>query len=163
MSESGRRCEARKRLECDHIVPVAKGGRTTLENLRLVCRSHNQHLAERELGADFMERKRGAAKSHREFERGRARASSGARAETAATLARASAAPEAHRDPLGRRRAEIVPFLTGLGYTPAHAQRGAAMCDGMAEATLDERVRFAIARLGPDPDRIRLSAREAAG
>lgn len=168
LSESGRRCAARKRLECDHIVPLAKGGRTSLDNLRLVCRAHNQHLAERELGAAFMERKRGAAQTRRETQRGHARARASGRAGAGATaaaaaLSRAAAPPEAPRDPLDRRHAEIVPFLTGLGYTPAHAQRGAALCDDMAEATLAERVRFAIAQLGPDPDRMTLHAREATG
>jgi hypothetical protein len=42
VSESGRRCEKRTRLEYDHAEPVALGGRATAENVRLLCRSHNQ-------------------------------------------------------------------------------------------------------------------------
>ncbi|MBI4347003.1 MAG: HNH endonuclease [Elusimicrobia bacterium] len=38
----GRRCDSREWLEFDHIVPVAEGGRSTVENLRLLCREHNQ-------------------------------------------------------------------------------------------------------------------------
>ena len=56
--EDGRRCEATTRLEFDHIVPLAKGGRTTVENLRLLCRPHNQAEAERAFGREFMESKR---------------------------------------------------------------------------------------------------------
>jgi hypothetical protein len=41
-----RRCEARHFLEFDHIKPVAHGGRATEENLRLLCRTHNQLAAE---------------------------------------------------------------------------------------------------------------------
>lgn len=74
VSDAGRRCESRERLEIDHVMPVAKGGRTDLQNLRLLCRAHNQLAAERELGSEFMRRKRTAASSHREFERSRERA-----------------------------------------------------------------------------------------
>jgi 5-methylcytosine-specific restriction endonuclease McrA len=62
-------------LEFDHREPVARGGEATAENLRLVCRSHNQHAAERTFGAAFMERKREAAKA----ERGRAAQRAGRR------------------------------------------------------------------------------------
>jgi 5-methylcytosine-specific restriction endonuclease McrA len=56
--ESGKRCGARKFLEFDHIIPLAQGGNSTVENLRLVCRGHNQQLAERAFGAGFMQKKR---------------------------------------------------------------------------------------------------------
>lgn len=63
MSEKGERCPARSGLEHDHIVPVAKGGDTTVENLRLRCRAHNQLAAEQAYGAEFMQAKRVAAQS----------------------------------------------------------------------------------------------------
>jgi hypothetical protein len=74
-SDGGQRCPARRMLEFDHREPVARGGEATAENLRLVCRSHNQHAAERTFGAAFMERKREAAKA----ERGRAAQRAGRR------------------------------------------------------------------------------------
>jgi 5-methylcytosine-specific restriction endonuclease McrA len=58
VGDNGKRCGTRKFLEFDHIVPVARGGKSTVENLRLVCRGHNQLAAERALGAGFMQRKR---------------------------------------------------------------------------------------------------------
>ncbi len=58
VSEAGRRCEARSRLELDHITPLAKGGKTEISNLRLLCHAHNQLQAERVLGAGFMRRRR---------------------------------------------------------------------------------------------------------
>jgi hypothetical protein len=61
VSESGRRCQERARLELDHIEPVARGGESTVENVRLACRSHNQYAAECAFGAEFMERKRAEA------------------------------------------------------------------------------------------------------
>jgi type I site-specific restriction-modification system R (restriction) subunit len=35
-------CKSSFGLEIDHIVPFAKGGKTTLDNLRVLCRHHNQ-------------------------------------------------------------------------------------------------------------------------
>ena len=58
VSEDGRPCECRQLLELDHIVPVAHGGATSVENLRLRCRTHNQLEAERIFGAEFMRRAR---------------------------------------------------------------------------------------------------------
>ena len=40
---NGRRCSSRYALEVDHIVPVGKQGPSTLENLQLLCRTHNAH------------------------------------------------------------------------------------------------------------------------
>jgi 5-methylcytosine-specific restriction endonuclease McrA len=62
VSESGHRCASRKRLEFDHMLEVARGGESTMENVRLRCRAHNQYTAEKTFGAEFMEQKRQAAK-----------------------------------------------------------------------------------------------------
>jgi len=58
VSESGHRCEARTRLEFDHVEAVANGGHATVEGLRLRCRAHNQYEAEQAFGRDFMSTKR---------------------------------------------------------------------------------------------------------
>lgn len=50
VSATGARCGERMRLEFDHVLPVALGGRTTVDNLRLRCRAHNAHTAEQALG-----------------------------------------------------------------------------------------------------------------
>jgi 5-methylcytosine-specific restriction endonuclease McrA len=44
--ETGQRCESRTFLELDHIQPFAHGGLTLEENLKVLCRSHNQLVAE---------------------------------------------------------------------------------------------------------------------
>src|SRR5688572_20385046 len=54
----GRRCGSRDFLEFDHVDPVARGGAATVERMRLRCRTHNQHEAERVFGARFMKEKR---------------------------------------------------------------------------------------------------------
>jgi 5-methylcytosine-specific restriction endonuclease McrA len=61
VSETGRRCDSRTRLEFDHVVPFALGGRATVDNIRLRCHAHNQYEAELTYGAGFMERKRAEA------------------------------------------------------------------------------------------------------
>jgi hypothetical protein len=50
----GRRCGSRHQLELDHIVPVARGGKSTVENLRLLCRGHNHLAAMSVYGLAFM-------------------------------------------------------------------------------------------------------------
>jgi hypothetical protein len=54
--ESGERCDCRRRLEYDHVQPVALGGKTTVENVRLVCRPHNQLAARQIFGDALMNR-----------------------------------------------------------------------------------------------------------
>jgi 5-methylcytosine-specific restriction endonuclease McrA len=54
VSEGGRRCPSRRMLEFDHVDPVALGGESTAKNMRLLCRRHNQHAAERAFGAEFV-------------------------------------------------------------------------------------------------------------
>lgn len=38
-------CHSKKFLEYDHIQPLALGGETTIQNLRLLCKAHNQRAA----------------------------------------------------------------------------------------------------------------------
>jgi hypothetical protein len=46
----GKRCGCRAWLEIDHCRPRAKGGGSEPENLRILCRAHNQLAAEHEYG-----------------------------------------------------------------------------------------------------------------
>src|SRR6188768_2687662 len=50
VSPNGRRCSARRCLELDHVEPWAVGGESTIENLRLRCRAHNQRYARQYYG-----------------------------------------------------------------------------------------------------------------
>src|SRR5262249_410239 len=56
VDEAGNRCKERRRLEFDHVLPKAKGGGETVDNLRLRCRPHNHGRAVHELGALHMQR-----------------------------------------------------------------------------------------------------------
>jgi hypothetical protein len=68
VSADGVRCTERGFLEIDHTTPVVRGGRSTAEGVRLLCKAHNQYEAERILGADFMRAKREAAIAARKLE-----------------------------------------------------------------------------------------------
>lgn len=62
MNATGERCPATSHLEYDHDKPVALGGETTVENVRLRCRAHNQLAAEKAYGEEFMRKKRQEAR-----------------------------------------------------------------------------------------------------
>jgi hypothetical protein len=51
VSRDGHRCTERTFLEFHHILPYAKGGRATIENISLRCRRHNQCEAELAFGS----------------------------------------------------------------------------------------------------------------
>ncbi len=51
---SGEVCGSEFQVQGDHKIPVAKGGRSVLSNLRLLCRLHNVLAARREFGELFM-------------------------------------------------------------------------------------------------------------
>ena len=69
VGRDGRRCGCRWQVEFDHMEPVACGGTAAVDNVRLLCRVHNQREAERRFGTGFMEEKRRARKSVRESSR----------------------------------------------------------------------------------------------
>ncbi len=52
----GRRCSARGFLELDHEQAKARGGSSGADNVRVLCRAHNQGEAERVFGRRYMER-----------------------------------------------------------------------------------------------------------
>jgi hypothetical protein len=52
----GHRCGSTWKLEVDHVDAAALGGLPTVENCRLLCRSHNMAHAEATFGREHMER-----------------------------------------------------------------------------------------------------------
>lgn len=65
VANDGRRCDSRARLEFDHVVPVARGGTSTIANVRQLCRTHNRLAAERKFGRAYVERRVRAAIAER--------------------------------------------------------------------------------------------------
>jgi hypothetical protein len=139
VSEDGHRCGSRQRLEFDHVEAVGRGGgEVSVSGIRLRCRTHNQLEAERTYGAAFMQHKREQAK--------RAAAETRARREAAA---RAAAAERVESERAARARAdEVVPWLRSLQVRADDAKRAAEHAASHAAASLEERVRLALAFLG---------------
>ncbi|MBI4040762.1 MAG: HNH endonuclease, partial [Deltaproteobacteria bacterium] len=52
-SPEGKRCNERAYLEVDHIEPFALGGKAELENLRLLCSTHNRYRAQLTFGKQW--------------------------------------------------------------------------------------------------------------
>ena len=51
VGSNGRRCESKFLLQFDHYpIPYARGGPSTVNNLRLLCAEHNRHTAEQVYG-----------------------------------------------------------------------------------------------------------------
>ncbi len=167
-SDAGRRCQCRAQLELDHVTPIARGGASTADNLRLRCRRHNQLEAERTFGRGFMVTKRDAARTARDAARA-ARDAAQAAARTARDAARDAARAErdASRDQ-GRlhdatRRAaaaEVVPYLRRLRLG-ANEARDLAWRVSASEKPLEDRVRAALKLLAPRG--VRTSPPAAAG
>jgi len=138
VSEKGKRCESRTRLEWDHIVPVAHGGQATVAGIRLLCRAHNQFAADRTLGSEFMRGKR---------EQGRERTAK-ARAEADAR-AQAKEQERAQSEAEAASQQELIPWLRALGCNLASARAAAARCAGMVGAPLERRMFVACQGLAP--------------
>ncbi len=132
VSANGKRCAARQFLEFDHVEPVARGGKATVEGLRLRCRAHNQFEAERAFGAEFMSRKRMEAQKVAAKRRA-------ARLAAERTRARAEA-QEQSRD--------VQAGLRSLGCRADEARRAAESTEALQGATLEERMRAALEYLG---------------
>jgi 5-methylcytosine-specific restriction endonuclease McrA len=138
VAESGRRCGSRQFLEYDHTDPVARGGQSTVENVRLRCSAHNQLEAERTFGAGFMEEKREEA-------RRAAEAKARARAE-----AKQAVAAEAEARAIAQEHAkDVMCGLRNLGFRADQARRAAEYTATLSDATLEDRLRAALKFLCP--------------
>jgi hypothetical protein len=133
VGDTGHRCEARGDVEFDHVKEFARGGEATVDGLRLRCRGHNQHTAERTFGAEFMRRKRAEAR---------------ARAKAAREPARAEKAERAEQARLRPHQLEVLPYLRKLGCRDGESREAAALCRDMADASLEDRVRRALSLFG---------------
>ena len=56
VGSGGRRCGSHHRVEFHHVVPWARGGDRSPDNIRLMCRTHNAYLAAKDYGEAVMAR-----------------------------------------------------------------------------------------------------------
>jgi hypothetical protein len=54
-TDDGGTCGSTVRTEIDHVVPRGKGGPSTVENCRILCKAHNLEAARRTYGDDLMD------------------------------------------------------------------------------------------------------------
>jgi 5-methylcytosine-specific restriction endonuclease McrA len=141
-SAEGRRCEARTRLEFHHVEPFACDGETSVENLRLRCRPHNQFEAERELGRDFMNEKRAEARHAR---------AEGSRAAIEARRNAALVSDIRDGDDVHDDTRAIYSGLRNLGCRAEEARRAADHTAALGPLPIEVRLRAAIQFLGKNP------------
>jgi hypothetical protein len=61
VNSEGARCSACTQLEFHHVEPFAHGGKASVANIQLMCRTHNAYRAECDFGSAHMERFRKGA------------------------------------------------------------------------------------------------------
>jgi len=125
IAESGKRCLSRRRLEFDHVQPLAQGGTSTVSNVRLLCRVHNQLMAEQALGREFVESRIRQARDER-----------AARAAKKADEAKAL-------------NAQLISGLRRLGFGADESKRAVADYGGVTGAPPEVRMKAALAYLVP--------------
>ena len=130
----GHRCGETRGLQFDHIVPVALGGSTCAENLRLLCAAHNRFEADRLLGKDNV-----AAIRDR---RNRAEALAQAAKEKEEQRSEERAEQEAPAPPTPLQ--DTIAALVSLGFNRSDARYAANMTESPTEEPLGERVKRAI-------------------
>jgi hypothetical protein len=119
-------------LEFDHVQPVARGGKASVEGIRLRCRGHNQYEAERAFGAEFMQKKREEARTAR------------------AERARLTAEHVADSLPPGNRfRDDVIAGLRTLGVSATEARLVVERSGALQQSTLEESMRAALRCCGP--------------
>ncbi|MEQ1831614.1 MAG: HNH endonuclease [Candidatus Eisenbacteria bacterium] len=124
VSDDRHRCGSRHALQYDHVVAVADGGPSTVENLRLLCPAHNQLEAERRFGKQTIADKRAASRS------GRLQARE-----------RKEQLKAPHED-------DVRAALTELGYNRARVSLGLSAAATLpAEADAEARVKTALRAL----------------
>ncbi len=140
VSHAGRRCDARSLLEFDHVEPVARGGRATVQGIRLRCRAHNQLAAEEAFGAGFMDARRKAARR------------------VAVPKLRKSKPPESRaresNPPESEQTRDVIAGLRGLGLGARVAREAAGLTEARPGTTLEERIRVALRSIGAGMGRV---------
>jgi HNH endonuclease len=173
VSAEGVRCSERGFLELDHRVPVARGGRPTVDNLRTMCKAHNQYEAERILGTAFMQSRRARKKKAQPCTAtvptpaSDMTASVGAaapapevapgRVESASVDAAATPVPAVAPGPVGsasvgavapsEMESDALLGLRSLGFTAGEASTALARSAHLQATTLEQRLRVALAEL----------------
>ncbi len=140
VSEDGHSCESRTLLELDHVDPVARGGRATVDGMRLRCRAHNQFEAECLFGAGFMAEKREEARRMREEKR----AAAASRRVAPAADTKVALEPQEAEERAEDSDEDLAAALRELGFRTTEVRRGLEHCRALPHVSLEEQVRSAL-------------------
>ena len=132
VSADGHRCGETRGLQFDHVVPMAEGGATNAENLRLLCPAHNRHEAERLLGADRVSAMRERRERAQALEAAAKQREEQRQAEREAEAAQPSPTED------------IIAALQSLGFTKHLARYAANLTESPTEEPIGDRLKRAI-------------------
>ena len=167
VSPDGHHCGETRGLQLDHVTPLALGGETSEENLRLLCPRHNRFEAIRRFGAEHVaaqtelnERARAQQREAKKREAGRQAQTAPAGEEQAAgaTTESEEARPISAEQALARAEsdADVIAALRRLGRTHEQAilgvRRTVKLADGPVEARVIEAIRLGGQGLGRKQD-----------
>jgi hypothetical protein len=117
VSGEGRRCPERGFVQIHHEHAFARGGAHTVENLRVLCRAHNRLEAEREFGAEQVNR--AIENSSRESQ-------------------------NRSREPYRQNERDALSALVNLGFAKRQAQTMVAAAPTEAREDLEQLIRHAL-------------------
>lgn len=151
VGDSGHCCGSRRMVQFDHEVPRARGGQSTVENVRLRCAAHNRLEADRIFGAGFMREKRERSRSSSSE---RTRVAVNGNPEIGKRTSTNAAAPT-ERKPRGvgaDQVDEVLECLRSMRFGEEEARRAVECCDPLPDALLHESLGAALVFLGAHPD-----------
>ena len=162
VSADGHRCGETRGLQIDHITPLAHGGETTGDNLRLLCAHHNRHEAAKRIGVEEVAAKRELNERARAHERAAKQREAVRERERAVTPPESGADSEAAELAAARERArrqsdiDTVAALRWMGISLDEAQLAADRTKELADGPTGKRVmvarRFCGTRFGRKQD-----------
>ena len=144
VSDDGHRCGETRGLQFDHIAPIALGGGTTTDNLRLLCSGHNRHEAAKRLGVENVAAKRELTERARATARDAKRREDVRRAERASQAASSTATDDGIATARRESGLDTIAALRSLGFTIERARLAAERTASLADGPLEERVRAAL-------------------
>jgi 5-methylcytosine-specific restriction endonuclease McrA len=151
VGNSGHCCGSRRFVQFDHRVPRARGGPSTIENVRLLCAPHNRLEAERIFGEGFMSEKRERSRPSRAVPT--RIAVKGAVGIDERTRTNAAALPERKpRGVAGDQVDDVLGCLRNMRIPEEEARRAVECCDPLPDALLHESLGAALVYLGAQPD-----------
>ena len=151
VGDSGHCCGSRRFVQFDHQVPRARGGPSTVENVRLLCGPHNRLEAERIFGAGFMSEKRERSRSPRAV-RPRVGVNGNPGIEERTGTDKVFSPKRKPRGVPMDQVDDVLGCLRNMRFPEEEARRAVECCDPLPDALPHECLAAALVFLGAHPD-----------